>query len=250
MGRLINVLNKPEFQKPSRGVEESQPSPDYQRHLKDLFGEKKKKHLLMDLNYWTFYPNKIRKWLVFTKTTPGHYDRRGRWVPSSAVEDYLNPQKDIESPPEDKVALEKIFLQEQARLPEDLKGQFRFGVSYDEIKDLHPKIRRLFSFTFATPGEILRFRKRMAIQKWKAHPSDTASDPIQIDVLTKRIQFLRQHMKANHKDQSNKRALAKLIKRRKSIMQHLKKKDVPTYFAVLKDLKLKDLYHVFDEQVY
>lgn len=50
--------------------------------------------------------------------------------------------------------MEKIFEEEQAKLPEHLRGRFRFGVQYDEIKDLGPKVKRLFSFSSATEKEV------------------------------------------------------------------------------------------------
>lgn len=51
--------------------------------------------------------------------------------------------------------MEKIFEEEQAKLPDHLRGRFRFGVQYDEIKDLGPKVKRLFSFSSATEKEVL-----------------------------------------------------------------------------------------------
>lgn len=50
--------------------------------------------------------------------------------------------------------MQKIFEEEQAKLPEHLRGRFRFGVQYEEIKDLGPKVKRLFSFSSATQKEV------------------------------------------------------------------------------------------------
>lgn len=48
----------------------------------------------------------------------------------------------------------ELYEEEQTRLAPDLRGRFRFGVTYDEIKNFHPKIIRLFSFTFASESEV------------------------------------------------------------------------------------------------
>jgi hypothetical protein len=47
-----------------------------------------------------------------------------------------------------------LYEEEQTRLEPDLRGRFRFGVTYDEIKNFHPKIVRLFSFTNASEREV------------------------------------------------------------------------------------------------
>ena len=57
--------------------------------------------------------------------------------------------------------MEDIYYEEQMQLPEHLRGRYRFGVQYDEIKDCGPKLRRLFSFKFATEKEVFdRERER------------------------------------------------------------------------------------------
>lgn len=152
----------------------------------------------------------------------------------------------------------ELYEEEQTRLPPDLRGRFRFGVTFEEIKNFHPKIIRLFSFTFASEREVRSFllshsnsfqklalRKSLAIEKWKQHDFDTASDAIQIDILTQRIRVLAKHLQNNKQDKHNARFLGKLLKRRKGIMLHLKKRDVPLYYEVLREIKLRDLYELY-----
>jgi len=197
--------------------------------------------------FWTLYPKKIKQWVLFTKTPKGFYNFSGKWTISEDFSDQFIPQEDTQ---DNRQHWETIFLREQQDLPEDLRGRFRFGVTFDQIKDYHPKLRRLFSMTFATPGEILQVRKQNAIKKWGAHPTDTASDAVQVDILTQRIRSLENHLKTNRQDKSNMRALEVLIRRRKVLMIRLKKRDSHTYFSVLREIKLKDLYHVWNFRVY
>jgi len=197
--------------------------------------------------FWPLYPKKIKQWVLFTKTPKGFYNFSGKWSISDIFEDQFVPAEDT---PEKLKSWEEIFLREQNELPEDLRGRFRFGVTFDQIKDYHPKLRRLFSMTFATPGEILQVRKRNAIIKWGAHATDTASDAVLVDILTLRIRSLQNHLKTNRQDKNNKRALEILTRRRKVTMIRLKKRDPHTYFSVLREIKLKDLYHVWDFRVH
>eukprot|EP01125_Pyxidicula_operculata_P002389 TRINITY_DN12266_c0_g1_i1.p1 TRINITY_DN12266_c0_g1~~TRINITY_DN12266_c0_g1_i1.p1 ORF type:complete len:371 (+),score=91.86 TRINITY_DN12266_c0_g1_i1:15-1127(+) len=242
----------------SKNKQDMKPKPSIQASqlkgeiLEGLFGSKRKKKI-NELEFWELYPKQIKKWIMFTKSTKGYYDLDGKWVTVHELDEVL---QNINTPTKDSVngeslqRWEQLFRKEQLELPEDLRGYYRFGVKHDEIKDFHPKIRRLFSFKFATAHEILKHRKWVAIQKWKQHPTDTASDAIQIDILTQRIRFLTKYLKKNRQDKSNKRSLQRLIKRRKGLMKHLKKRDIHTYFAVLRDIKLPDLYPDYALRVY
>jgi len=192
---------------------------------------------------WALYPKKIKQWVLFTKTPKGFYNFSGRWATSKVPTPELHEVEDVEAKTKQ---WDEIFLREQQLLPAELRGRFRFGVTFDEIKDYHPKLRRLFSMTNATPAEILALRKNDAIKKWGAHPTDTASEAVQVDILTQRIRSLNRHLKNNRQDKDTMRALQRIIKRRKTLMIRLKKSDPHTYFSVLKDIKLKDLYHVWD----
>jgi len=140
---------------------------------------------------------------------------------------------------------EALFQAEQQKLPAKLRGQFRFGVTYDQIKNFHPKIKRLFSYTFASKADLRAFNKKIAIEKWKQHPLDTASDAIQIDILTQRIRGMIKHLMANKQDKHNLRNLQVLVRRRKGLILHLKKRDVPLYFQLLKEIRLRDKYELY-----
>jgi len=212
-------------------------------YLEVLFGLRRKKKL-SELEYWDIYPQQVKKWLVFTKSAKGYYDVNGKWVSVVDFTEVMGDDKASQSAA-DVERWEDLFHKEQAALPEDLRYRFRFGVAWDEVKDFHPKIRRLFSMAKGTEHEKLQLRKALAIEKWKAHDTDTASDPIQIDILTQRINSLQLHLEKNKKDEANKRNLGKLMRRRKGLMMHLKKRDVATYYTLLKETGLRDLYQLY-----
>mmetsp|Transcript_8242 Transcript_8242/g.9153 ORF Transcript_8242/g.9153 Transcript_8242/m.9153 type:complete len:142 (-) Transcript_8242:523-948(-) len=136
---------------------------------------------LHDLKLWDLYPKQIKRWMIYTKTPLGVYDANGLWAASGrtpvtkynkpedkgvnhfeSVDDELGSQyrtrELLEIPVDDveglmsKKTLNKIFEEEQRALPPDLRSRFRFGVTWDELKDIHPKIKRLFSMKNATPG--------------------------------------------------------------------------------------------------
>jgi len=218
--------------------------------IDSLFGEKS-----IDLKYWTLYPKQIKKWIIFTKSDKGLYNKVGKWTPVNAFEELLSKDVVEEGKDKDKEKVfkekfEDVFLQQQETLPTDLRGHFRFGVTYDEIKDFHPKLKRLFSFNNASKHEIIKHRKQLAIKKWGTHETDTASDAVQVDVLTLRIRSLEGHLKNNKQDKKNMRSLSMLTKRRKSLLIRIKKKNIPLYFALLKDLNLKDKYPAWNMVVH
>ncbi len=128
-------------------------------------------------------------------------------------------------------------------------GQFRFGVTYNEIRHFHPKLKRLFSFSNATTADLRAFNKRQAVLKWRQHDLDTGSDAIQIDILTQRIRTLRRHLQQNKQDKRNGRNLQLMLRRRKGLILHLKKHNVPLYYQVLREIKLPDNYELYVKDI-
>ncbi len=68
---------------------------------------------------------------------------------------------------------------------------------------------------------------------------DTGSAEGQIALFTFRINHLTEHLKINKKDHSTRRALIKLVGKRRSLLDYLKRKDIERYRAVLKKLNLR-----------
>lgn len=135
---------------------------------------------------------------------------------------------------------EGVYQNEQQYLPEDLQNQFRFHIKPEEISGMHPRLRRHFSFKFASESEITKFRSAEYIRKWGNHPGDSGNSAVQIAILTLRINHLTKTLRTHPTDTHNGYRLQLLVKRRKALMKHLKKRDLMTYYSLLKDIKLRD----------
>ncbi|MCK3685781.1 30S ribosomal protein S15 [Maribellus sp. YY47] len=68
---------------------------------------------------------------------------------------------------------------------------------------------------------------------------DTGSAEGQIALFSYRINHLTEHLKKNKKDHSTRRALIKLVGKRRSLLDYLIKKDIERYRAIIKELNLR-----------
>ncbi|MFH1582355.1 MAG: 30S ribosomal protein S15 [bacterium] len=81
--------------------------------------------------------------------------------------------------------------------------------------------------------------KTKLITKYKLHESDTGSPEVQIALLTDEIKRLLSHLKKNSKDVHSKRGLLKMVSKRKSLLNFLKKEDTRRYNGLIKKVGLK-----------
>ncbi|WP_340075585.1 30S ribosomal protein S15 [Leptobacterium sp. I13] len=68
---------------------------------------------------------------------------------------------------------------------------------------------------------------------------DTGSAEGQIALFTHRINHLTGHLKKNRKDFNTERSLVKLVGKRRSLLDYLKKKDIERYRFIVKELGLR-----------
>ena len=68
---------------------------------------------------------------------------------------------------------------------------------------------------------------------------DTGSAEGQIALFTYRINHLTNHLKENSKDHNTRRALIKLVGKRRHLLDYLKLKDIERYRGVIKELNLR-----------
>ncbi|KAL6073951.1 30S ribosomal protein S15 [Balamuthia mandrillaris] len=124
----------------------------------------------------------------------------------------------------------------------DLVNAYRFGVTEEELEEIgaSPKVRELLSFRYATDREKTAYRVKRAVQTFRRTENDTGSSEVQVAVLTEKINYMGEALKKNHKDQNLKRALQGLVDRRRALLKHLKKNNVPAYYRVLKHYNLRD----------
>jgi small subunit ribosomal protein S15 len=82
-------------------------------------------------------------------------------------------------------------------------------------------------------------RKQALIEEYKVHDSDTGSPEVQIAILTERITNLTEHFKEHGKDHHSRRGLLKLVGRRRSLLDYLKKTDIDRYRTIVQRLGLR-----------
>ena len=85
----------------------------------------------------------------------------------------------------------------------------------------------------------LKEQKEKAIHGFQKHGTDTGSAPVQIAILTERINNLTGHFKLHKKDHHSRQGLLKLVSQRRKLLQYLKSKDQKEYQNVIERLNLR-----------
>lgn len=83
-------------------------------------------------------------------------------------------------------------------------------------------------------------KKAEIVSKFARGEKDTGSAEVQIALLSAKISYLTEHLKANPKDFSSRLGLLKLVGKRKRLMKYLKKTKYSTYTKVISELGLRD----------
>ena len=81
--------------------------------------------------------------------------------------------------------------------------------------------------------------KTQIVTDYKTHEKDTGSPEVQIALLTKRINDLRQHFDTHKKDHSSRRGLLKLVSRRNQLLKYLTRQDRTRYQQIIGRLGLR-----------
>jgi small subunit ribosomal protein S15 len=81
--------------------------------------------------------------------------------------------------------------------------------------------------------------KAGVIEQHRLHDSDTGSAPVQIAVLTRRINELTEHFRKHPKDHHSRRGLLKMVGRRRRLLDYLKREDLEAYRRLLGELDLR-----------
>ena len=86
---------------------------------------------------------------------------------------------------------------------------------------------------------LLKEQKQEVIQANALHEGDTGSPEVQIAILTRRINDLTEHLKANKNDHHSRRGLLKMVGRRKNLLNYLMKNDIERYRAIIAKLGIR-----------
>jgi small subunit ribosomal protein S15 len=81
--------------------------------------------------------------------------------------------------------------------------------------------------------------KDTLIQEYKLHEGDTGSAGVQIALLTKRINQLTDHLRANKHDNSSRRGLLKLVGQRRRLLAYVRRTDFERYLALTEKLNIR-----------
>ena len=74
--------------------------------------------------------------------------------------------------------------------------------------------------------------KVQIFEKYGKGKTDTGSPEAQIALFSVRIAHLTEHLKSNHKDHTNERALKMLVGKRRRLLDYLMRKDINRYRAI------------------
>lgn len=81
--------------------------------------------------------------------------------------------------------------------------------------------------------------KEKLIEKFQLHENDRGSAPVQIAILTARIQQLREHFDDHGQDHHSRQGLLRMVGRRRKLLDYMKRKDAQRYRALIEELGLR-----------
>jgi small subunit ribosomal protein S15 len=81
--------------------------------------------------------------------------------------------------------------------------------------------------------------KNDIISKYALHETDRGSAPVQVALLTQRINELTSHFRAHKKDHHSRRGLLKMVGKRRRLLDYLKRTDLDKYRSLIEDLGLR-----------
>jgi len=82
-------------------------------------------------------------------------------------------------------------------------------------------------------------RKAELMGEFGKTAGDTGSPEVQVAILTERINNLTGHFKTHKKDRHSRRGLLKMVSRRRSLLDYLKREDTERYADVIQLLGLR-----------
>lgn len=82
-------------------------------------------------------------------------------------------------------------------------------------------------------------QKKKIVAEYQRHEGDTGSPEIQIALLTDRITYMTEHMRAHKKDFASRRGLLKMVAQRNNLLRYLANIDVSRYQSTIQRLGLR-----------
>jgi len=81
--------------------------------------------------------------------------------------------------------------------------------------------------------------KSRVLKEHQRSPTDTGSPEVQVALLTTNIASLSDHFKTHKKDHHSRRGLIRMVNRRRSLLNYLRKTDIERYRQLIARLGLR-----------
>ncbi len=86
---------------------------------------------------------------------------------------------------------------------------------------------------------ITQEEKQELIEKYGKHSEDTGSLPVQVAILTKKINDLTEHLQEHPSDHHSRRGLLQMVGKRRSFLEYLEKEEPETYEKLKEELNIR-----------
>ena len=82
-------------------------------------------------------------------------------------------------------------------------------------------------------------QRRVVMEQFRLHQTDTGSPEVQVALLSQRIEHLTEHFKTHVKDHHSRRGLLKLVGQRRRLLDYLKDNDFDRYQGLIQRLGIR-----------
>lgn len=81
--------------------------------------------------------------------------------------------------------------------------------------------------------------KTAVIKEYATHEGDTGSTQVQVALLTRRIEYMTEHLKEHKHDHHSRRGLLKMVGQRRRLLRYLRNTEPEAYSDLIKRLGLR-----------
>ncbi len=81
--------------------------------------------------------------------------------------------------------------------------------------------------------------RREIVEQFRTSDNDTGSPDVQVALLTDRIKYMTEHMKAHKRDYHSRHGLIAMVNRRNRLLKYLRREDFERYKALIGRLGLR-----------
>lgn len=82
-------------------------------------------------------------------------------------------------------------------------------------------------------------RRGEVVESFRVNDTDTGSPEVQVALLTERILYMTEHMKANKKDFHSQRGLLRMVNRRNKLLKYVRRESPERYKTLIGRLGLR-----------